>query len=117
MQLPWRLKFGVFMAPFHPVGDHPGLALERGCAHDPVARRVALRSGLDRRHHSAGWETIASPEVFIAWASATTSTIKLGCGARRTGRSGRIRKPDSGPASSWSFAAAGKLAHAPTTFS
>ena len=28
MQLPWRMKFGVFMAPFHPLGDNPGLALE-----------------------------------------------------------------------------------------
>ena len=29
MTLPNRLKFGIFMAPFHPVGENPTLALER----------------------------------------------------------------------------------------
>jgi len=31
-------------------------------------------------HHSTGWETIASPEVFIATAAARTKHIKLGSG-------------------------------------
>ena len=31
-------------------------------------------------HHSAGWEYIGSPEVFIAHAAAKTSRIKLGTG-------------------------------------
>ena len=31
-------------------------------------------------HHSAGWETIASPEVFIGMAAARTKRIKLGTG-------------------------------------
>ncbi len=29
MALPARLKFGIFMAPFHPLGEDPTLALER----------------------------------------------------------------------------------------
>ena len=29
MTLPKRMKFGIFMAPFHPVGDNPTLALDR----------------------------------------------------------------------------------------
>ena len=31
-------------------------------------------------HHSAGWETISSPEVFIAYAAAKTRSIRLGTG-------------------------------------
>ena len=29
MTLPERLKFGIFMGPFHVLGDNPTLALER----------------------------------------------------------------------------------------
>ena len=29
MTLPARLKFGIFMAPFHPLGEDPTLGLER----------------------------------------------------------------------------------------
>ena len=29
MAAPKRMKFGVFMAPFHRVGENPTLALER----------------------------------------------------------------------------------------
>jgi limonene 1,2-monooxygenase len=29
MVLAKRLKFGIFMAPFHPLGENPTLALER----------------------------------------------------------------------------------------
>ena len=31
-------------------------------------------------HHSAGWETIASPEVFMATAAERTRNIRLGSG-------------------------------------
>jgi limonene 1,2-monooxygenase len=29
MTLPERMKFGIFMAPFHPLGEDPTLALDR----------------------------------------------------------------------------------------
>ena len=29
MTLPQRMKFGIFLAPFHWLGDNPTLALER----------------------------------------------------------------------------------------
>ena len=29
MALPARLKFGIFMAPFHQLGEDPTLALDR----------------------------------------------------------------------------------------
>jgi limonene 1,2-monooxygenase len=74
------LRFGIFLAPFHRAGDNPTLAL---------ARDLELVSWLDHlgydeawigEHHSAGWELIASPEIFIAAAAERTKNIKLGSG-------------------------------------
>jgi limonene 1,2-monooxygenase len=76
----WPLRFGIFMAPFHPVGQNPTLALERDL--DLVVHLDAL--GFDEawigEHHSAGYEIIASPEVFIAVAAERTRHIRLGTG-------------------------------------
>jgi limonene 1,2-monooxygenase len=74
------MRFGIFMAPFHPVGQNPTLALERDL--ELVCRLDAL--GYDEawigEHHSAGYEIIASPEVFIAVAAERTRHIRLGTG-------------------------------------
>ncbi|OAI43761.1 hypothetical protein AYO38_02500 [bacterium SCGC AG-212-C10] len=75
-----RLKFGVFMAPFHKVGDNPGLALERDIRTIQWLDELRFDEAWIGEHHSAGWETIASPEVFIAHAAAVTKTIRLGTG-------------------------------------
>ncbi len=76
----WPLKFGIFLAPFHPVGQNPTLALERDL--ELIERLDAL--GYDEawigEHHSAGYEIIASPEVFMAVASQRTKNIRLGTG-------------------------------------
>jgi len=76
----WPLRFGIFLAPFHPVGQNPTLALERDL--ELVVRLDQL--GFDEawigEHHSAGYEIIASPEVFIAAVSQRTSHIALGTG-------------------------------------
>jgi alkanesulfonate monooxygenase SsuD/methylene tetrahydromethanopterin reductase-like flavin-dependent oxidoreductase (luciferase family) len=60
------LNFGVFITPFHPVGQSPTVALEYD-----LERTIALdRLGFDEawfgEHHSGGYELIACPEVFIA---------------------------------------------------
>jgi len=80
MDLPWRLKFGVFMAPFHRLGDNPGLGIERDIKTIEWLDELRFDEAWIGEHHSAGWETIASPEVFIAYAAARTRTIKLGTG-------------------------------------
>ena len=76
----WPLKFGIFLAPFHPVGQNPTLALERDL--DLVEHLDSL--GFDEawfgEHHSAGYEIIASPEVFIAAVAQRTKHIRLGTG-------------------------------------
>jgi len=79
-RMDWPMRFGIFLAPFHPVGQNPTLALERDL--ELVVRLDEL--GFDEawigEHHSAGYEIIASPEVFIATASQRTSNIRLGTG-------------------------------------
>jgi limonene 1,2-monooxygenase len=76
----WPLKFGIFLAPFHPVGQNPTLALERDL--ELIQRLDAL--GYDEawigEHHSAGYEIIASPELFMAVAAERTRNIRLGTG-------------------------------------
>ncbi|MFI5041065.1 MAG: LLM class flavin-dependent oxidoreductase [Acidimicrobiales bacterium] len=75
-----RLRFGIFLAPFHPAGENPTLALER----DLDLVRHLDRLGWDEawigEHHSAGSEIIASPEIFIATAAERTRHIRLGTG-------------------------------------
>jgi limonene 1,2-monooxygenase len=76
----WPLQFGIFLAPFHPVGQNPTLALERDL--DLIVHLDSL--GFDEawigEHHSAGYEIIASPEVFIATVAGRTKNIRLGTG-------------------------------------
>jgi limonene 1,2-monooxygenase len=75
-----RLRFGIFMAPFHKPGINPTLALEQ----DFELVQWLDRSGYDEawfgEHHSAGTEISASPEIFIAVAAERTKHIKLGTG-------------------------------------
>lgn len=75
-----RMRFGIFLAPFHKPGINPTLALEQD---------LELVQWLDRcdydevwfgEHHSAGSEISASPEIMIASAAPRTRRIKLGTG-------------------------------------
>jgi limonene 1,2-monooxygenase len=74
------MKFGVFMAPFHRVGENPTLALERDLELLQWLDVLGFDEAYIGEHHSAGWETIASPEVFIATAAERTRNIRLGTG-------------------------------------
>ncbi|MFJ2768881.1 LLM class flavin-dependent oxidoreductase [Streptomyces sp. NPDC087300] len=73
-------RFGTFLAPYHGLASNPALQLRRDL--DLVRHLDAL--GFDEawigEHHSAGYETIASPEVFIAAAAEHTRRIRLGTG-------------------------------------
>ena len=80
MAVPYRMKFGVFMAPFHRVGENPTLALERDLELIQWLDTLGFDEAYIGEHHSAGWETIASPEVFMATAAERTRSIKLGSG-------------------------------------
>jgi limonene 1,2-monooxygenase len=75
-----RLNFGAFLAPHHPIGEHPMLQFRRDLS--LVEHLDAL--GYDEfwcgEHHSSGWEMIASPEMFLAVAGERTKRIRLGTG-------------------------------------
>jgi len=78
--LPQRLRFGAFIAPFHPVDENPTLALQRDLELVEHLDRLAYDEAWIGEHHSAGYELIASPEVFIAAAAERTKHIRLGTG-------------------------------------
>jgi limonene 1,2-monooxygenase len=75
-----RLRFGIFMAPFHPAGENPTLALERDLDLIVHLDKLGYDEAWIGEHHSAGSEIIASPEIFIATAAERTRHIKLGTG-------------------------------------
>src|SRR5919108_1797185 len=80
MTVPTRMKFGVFMAPFHRPGENPTLALERDLELLQWLDVLGFDEAYIGEHHSAGWETICSPEIFMATAAERTRRIKLGTG-------------------------------------
>jgi len=80
MDLPNRMKFGSFLGPFHRVGENPTLALDRDLELIDWMDSLGFDEVWVGEHHSAGWEIIASPEVFIAAAAQRTRYIKLGTG-------------------------------------
>ncbi len=75
-----RLKFGIFLAPFHPVEENPSLALRRDFELIEVLDELGYDEAWIGEHHSAGYEIIASPEIFIAGAAERTRHIRFGTG-------------------------------------
>jgi limonene 1,2-monooxygenase len=80
MSLPERMKFGIFMGPFHRVGENPTLAIDRDLELIQWLDYLGFDEAWIGEHHSAGWEIISSPEIFIAAAAERTRHIKLGTG-------------------------------------
>lgn len=75
-----RLRFGIFLAPFHKPGINPTLALQNDLELIQWLDRCGYDEAWIGEHHSAGSEIIASPEIFIAAAAERTDHIKLGTG-------------------------------------
>jgi limonene 1,2-monooxygenase len=76
-----RLRFGIFMAPFHsPPGQNPTTALARDVATIELLDELGYDEAWIGEHHSCGTELIASPEIFIAHVAARTRHIRLGTG-------------------------------------
>lgn len=75
-----KLRFGAFIAPFHPIDENPTLAIHRDLELVEWMDRLGYDEAWIGEHHSAGYELIASPEVFIAAAAERTKNIRLGTG-------------------------------------
>lgn len=75
-----KLRHGAFLPPFHPMNENPSACIDR----DLELMRWLDRLGFDEawigEHHSAGWEVISSPELFIAVAAERTKSIRFGTG-------------------------------------
>ena len=74
------MKFGIFLAPFHRIGENPTLALDRDMELIEWLDYLGYDEVWVGEHHSAGWELIASPELVIAAAAERTKNIRLGSG-------------------------------------
>ena len=75
-----RLDFGIFLAPFHPVHENPTASLQRDFELIEWLDRLGYDEAWIGEHHSAGYEIIGSPEVFIAAAAERTRRIRFGTG-------------------------------------
>jgi len=74
------MNFGIFLAPFHRLGDNPTLALSRDIEMLEWLDYLGYDEAWIGEHHSAGWEIIAAPDLVIAAAAQRTKTIRLGSG-------------------------------------
>src|SRR5258707_1029281 len=74
------LTFGIFLAPFHRVGENPTLGMARDMELIEWIDELGFDEAWIGEHHSAGWETIALPEVFMRAALQRTRYIRLGSG-------------------------------------
>jgi limonene 1,2-monooxygenase len=74
-----RLRFGIFMAPFHAHGN-PTAALQRDLATIELLDELDYDEAWIGEHHSCGTEIIADPFVFAAAAFERTKHIKIGTG-------------------------------------
>ena len=68
------------MQPVHHPSENPTLALERDLQLIEHLDALGYDEAWIGEHHSTGWETIASPDIFIMAAAARTRHIKLGSG-------------------------------------
>ena len=75
-----RLRFGIFLAPFHKPGINPTLALQSDLELIQWLDRCGYDEAWLGEHHSAGTELSASPEIMIATAAERTRHIRLGTG-------------------------------------
>jgi limonene 1,2-monooxygenase len=77
---PFKLRAGIFLAPFHALDEDPTLAIHRDLELVELLDQLGYEEAWIGEHHSGGFEIIASPELFIAAAAARTRHIRLGTG-------------------------------------
>jgi limonene 1,2-monooxygenase len=75
-----RLRHGVFVPPFHPMDENPTACIDRDLELMQWLDRLGFHEAWIGEHHSAGFEIISSPELFIAVAAERTRNIRFGTG-------------------------------------
>jgi alkanesulfonate monooxygenase SsuD/methylene tetrahydromethanopterin reductase-like flavin-dependent oxidoreductase (luciferase family) len=75
-----RLRFGIFMAPFHDTKGNPNAALHRDLDLIQWLDHLGYDEVWVGEHHSCGTEIIGDPFIFSAAALERTRTIRVGTG-------------------------------------
>jgi limonene 1,2-monooxygenase len=75
-----RMKFGVFVAPFHKTNDNPTLSIERDIDLIELCDRLGFDEAWVGEHHSTGVEMISDPFMVLSAATQRTKRIQLGTG-------------------------------------
>ncbi|GAB3888186.1 LLM class flavin-dependent oxidoreductase [Kibdelosporangium lantanae] len=78
MQLPTR--FGCFTSPLHRPGTDPYLLVKEDLRLAETLDELGFDEFWVGEHHSGGWATLSSPELFIAAAAQRTRRIKFATG-------------------------------------
>jgi limonene 1,2-monooxygenase len=73
-------EFGLFLPPQHYPQQSPTRAFQRDLETIAFAERMGFTEAWVGEHHSSGWETVCSPEVFVASALERTRRMRLGTG-------------------------------------
>ena len=75
-----NLRHGICLPPFHPNEENPTQCLERDLELMAWLDKLGFDEAWIGEHHSAGFEIISSPEIFIAFAAERTRHIRFGTG-------------------------------------
>ena len=105
------IRFGAFLAPHHPIGEHPVVSLQSDLNLVKQLDNLGFDEFWCGEHHSTGWETIASPEIFLAAAAERTNRIMLGTGVVSlpyhnpfmVAENRSTRLPDKRPSNFWNW--------------
>lgn len=77
---PGRMKFGIFIAPWHAIGESPTLSIRRDMDLVVAAEDLGYDEAWIGEHHSFGREIISNPMLSIAALAEQTKRIRLGTG-------------------------------------
>lgn len=80
MWTPASIKFGAFLAPYHPLTADPALQLRRDIDLMEHLDHLGFDEAWMGEHHSTGAEIVPAPDVFIAAAAERTRRIRFGTG-------------------------------------
>jgi limonene 1,2-monooxygenase len=74
---PSRLRFGLFLPPYHNPRRNPTVSIEQDLKHVEELDALGYDEVWFGEHHSGGYEFIPSPEIMIAAAAQRTQRIDL----------------------------------------
>jgi len=77
---PATMRHGIFLAPYHGTDENPTTLYQQDAELIEWLDRLGFDEAWVGEHHSAGFETIASPELFLAFLASRTQRITLGTG-------------------------------------